>query len=74
MLLTDGKDPNSLSQTSRTLRNKGVTIFMVGVGDGVSDRQLLGVTGDRQNYFKITKFTDLVSVTDEIIPASCRGR
>ena len=74
VLMTDGKDANSVKSAAFHLRQNNVRVFVVGVGESVSDKQLLQVAGSANNYFKVKTFGDLVSVTTKIIPASCRQR
>ena len=66
ILLTDGKQTQSRWATSpvekaELLRRDGVTIFSVGIGQGVDEVQLASIAGKLENLFLATSFDNLLS-------------
>lgn len=77
MLLTDGHS-NGIKplQPADDLRKSGVSIFSIGVGDGVSQTELKDIASDPDSdyVFTLSSFNQLASFVDRVSSVSCSGR
>ena len=77
-MITDGKQTTTgnytrLSEASQGIKNKGVTVYVLGVGTGV-DRVELDEIASRSDYVSITpSFQDLLSISSGIRQLFCAG-
>ena len=72
ILVTDGKNSPSadnvpLSNVSEPLRQKGVRIFAVGIGEGVDLQELLEITGRKEDVFLVNSFSSLLGEVDRLV-------
>lgn len=75
VVITDGKS-NSRSETlaeAVKLRNSGVIIFSVGVGDGVDRSELSGMASKSSYVFDVASFSALDSIRDKLTKTACEG-
>lgn len=75
VVITDGKS-NSRSETlaeAGKLRNSGVIIFSVGVGDGVDRSELSGMASKSSYVFDVASFSALDSIRDKLTKTACEG-
>jgi Mg-chelatase subunit ChlD len=70
VLMTDGKSKGNVAPPAQRLRDKGVRVIVVGVGN-VDQRQLEQIAGVEENVFKVPTFKGLEPVIAKLIPASC---
>ncbi len=70
VLMTDGKSKGDVGPPALRLREKGVRVIVVGVGN-VDQRQLEKIAGVEENVFKVSTFKGLEPVVVKLIPASC---
>lgn len=75
VVMTDGKSDNraeTLDEASQ-LRNSGVIIFSVGVGDGVDRSELEGMASRYSYVFDVATFNALDSIRDMLTKTVCEG-
>ncbi|XP_066547556.1 collagen alpha-6(VI) chain-like [Amia ocellicauda] len=66
IVITDGEAQDEVLQPAKALREKGITIFSIGVF-GANYTQLVEISGSRQNPFFINTFEELNSILDEVL-------
>lgn len=75
ILITDGqsRDPNATLAVARAARRDGVTIFAVGVGDGVDTGELHAVATEPSKDYVLTvdDFTGLAASKDLLAARTC---
>lgn len=79
ILLTAGiqtKDQGSftpLREVSEPLRDKGVKIYVVGVGsdDDIDVNELIQIAGSQENVVTIDLFEELVALAEEVSKVAC---
>jgi Mg-chelatase subunit ChlD len=78
VLLTDGKSNNRTATfiEAAACRRKGVTILVVGIGDGVSTIELEGIASDptSSNIFPAESFTALELLNSQFTQALCNNQ
>lgn len=75
VVITDGKsnsNPDTLKEAVK-LRNSGVIIFSVGVGDGVDRSELRGMASRSSYVFDVATFNALDSIRDRLTKTACEG-
>ena len=78
-MITDGKQTTAekytrLSEASQGMKNKGVTVYALGVGSG-ADRAELEEIASRSDYVSISpSFKDLLSISSELRQQFCSGK
>uniref|UniRef100_UPI000D3268BA collagen alpha-6(VI) chain-like n=1 Tax=Maylandia zebra TaxID=106582 RepID=UPI000D3268BA len=75
MVITDGDatDPHSLNEPSAALRNKGVTVFSIGV-EGANKKQLEVMAGqDKARVFYVDNFDALEKLYKNITEVLCNS-
>lgn len=75
MVITDGDatDPHSLNEPSAALRNKGVTVFSIGV-EGANKKQLEVMAGqDKARVFYVDNFDALEKLYKNITQVLCNS-
>lgn len=75
VIITDGQSdskPGTLNEASK-LRNSGVTIFSVGVGDGVDRSELKGMASRSSYVFDVATFNALDSIRERLTKTACEG-
>uniref|UniRef100_H0XV84 Collagen type VI alpha 5 chain n=1 Tax=Otolemur garnettii TaxID=30611 RepID=H0XV84_OTOGA len=70
ILLTDGEAQDDVRDPAKGLRDKGVTIFSVGVY-GANRTQLEEISGDGSLVFHVEKFDDLKEIESKLIFRVC---
>lgn len=75
ILITDGqsRDPNATMSVARAAHRDGVTLFAVGVGDGVDLGELHAVASEPSNNFVLTvdDFTGLAASKERLASRTC---
>ncbi|XP_062584713.1 sushi, von Willebrand factor type A, EGF and pentraxin domain-containing protein 1-like [Saccostrea cucullata] len=73
VIITDGKSNNKALTLSEAqlLRNDGVIIFSVGVGDGVDASELQGMATKASYVFDVSTFSALNSIRDKLARTTC---
>ncbi|XP_061164208.1 von Willebrand factor A domain-containing protein 2-like isoform X4 [Saccostrea echinata] len=73
VIITDGQSDGKSSTLSEAqlLRNNGVIIFSVGVGDGVDMSELQGMATKTSYVFDVSTFSALNSIRDKLAKTTC---
>uniref|UniRef100_A0A3P9KJE2 VWFA domain-containing protein n=1 Tax=Oryzias latipes TaxID=8090 RepID=A0A3P9KJE2_ORYLA len=71
VMITDGNSLDDVEDAAEGLRNMGIEILAVGVGD-VYDLQLLRIVGNPKNLFSIWNFNFLANNKKKVVNAICR--
>ncbi|XP_062579053.1 matrilin-3-like, partial [Saccostrea cucullata] len=74
VIITDGKsnDKSSTLSEAQLLRNNGVIIFSVGVGDGIDTSELQGMATKTSYVFDVSTFDTLNSIRDNLAKPKCK--
>ena len=75
IVLTDGKAQDAITAPAQRLRDSGVTIFVVGIGNGYDMGQLrdMATDPDSQHVYK-ADFNNLNAVVQSIKARACMGK
>lgn len=75
ILITDGQSNGNINvvDAAKSVQNHGVNLFGIGVGSGVSKREIRDIVTQPADthYFFIDEFKDLTKFVDEISSRSC---
>ncbi|XP_073340800.1 collagen alpha-6(VI) chain-like [Pagrus major] len=71
LMITDGESEDEVEETADLLRELGVNVFAVGVGD-VHDLELLQISGTPERVFKVSNYKALPFIKDDIIDKMCQ--
>lgn len=76
LILTDGYSSGQVSGPARQLKNSGVVIFSVGIGQSFSMQELRVMASDPVNQHVITlgNFTELEHLAEQMSAQTCNGR
>ena len=78
VVITDGasRKAKATIAAARTLRDHGVTIFAIGVGNQVNVAQLRDMASQPSGefVFEVTNFQALDSIRSELISKTCQGQ
>lgn len=77
-VITDGKQTTTqaytkLSEASRGMKNKGVTVYAVGVGSGAVTAELEEIASGSKYVYTSASFRDLQNITPKIRKRLCGG-
>ena len=66
---------NSLSEAAK-LRYAGATVFSIGVGSDVNEKELkaMATDPDDTHVFTVTNFTSLDNITEKLSQKTCQGK
>ena len=75
-MITDGKQTETesytpLDEASQGIKDKGVTVYALGVTRSVNIYQLRQIASSDENVFTSATFKDLVDVVNPIVEKSC---
>ena len=78
-MITDGKQTTTLPYTtlsvaSRGIKNKGVTVYAIGVGSGADRAELEEIASGSKYVFTSSSFRDLQNIAPGITKRFCTGR
>lgn len=78
MLITDGEQTTTeaytqLSVASSGLKNKGVTVFALGVGKNVKTSELEDIASSKDYVFSASSFKELQNVAVRVRAGLCKG-
>ena len=78
-MITDGKQTTRppytrLSVASQGIKNKGVTVYAIGVGSGADRAELEQIASGSSYVFTSLSFSDLQDVAPRITTRFCTGR
>ena len=78
VIITDGNQTKTgqytkLSDASRGIKNKGVTVYAVGVGSGVDQAELEEIASRPEYVFISSSFKELQSISSGVTRRLCEG-
>ena len=78
-MITDGKQTTTLpytrlSEASRGMKNKGVTVYALGVGRGADRAELEQIASGPEYVYTSSSFSDLQNIAPRITKRFCAGR
>ena len=77
MILTDGQsNTGQVSGPARQLKNSGVVIFSVGIGQSLSMRELRSMASDPvdQHVITLNNFSELERLAEQMSSQTCNGK
>ena len=78
-MITDGKQTTTLPYTklavaSGGIKNKGVTVYAIGVGSGADRAELEQIASRSEYVFTSSSFSDLQNIAPRITKRFCSGK
>ena len=78
IVITDGKQTKdgvftSLLEASEGIKNKGVTVYAIGVGNGVDRNELEEIASSPDNVLTSSSFRELVTIAPRLRNVVCQG-
>ena len=78
-MITDGKQTTTLPYTrlsvaSQGIKNKGVTVYALGVGSGADRAELEEIASGSEYVYTSSSFSDLQNIAPRITKRFCAGR
>ena len=76
MILTDGYGGGQVSWPARQLKNAGVVIFSVGIGQSISLNELRDMASEPavQHVITLSNFTELERLAKQMSSQTCNGK
>ena len=76
IILTDGvsADSNFTQTEAAMLKQLGIEIIAIGIGEGVNNQEVTGMASDGNHAFTVSDFSVLPTIREEIKKAACEGR
>ena len=73
-MITDGEqsDNANLSVASSGLKNKGVTVYAIGVGSNVKESELLNIASSKEHVLTTPSFQELDKL-NSVLLNMCKG-
>ena len=73
-MITDGQqsDNADLSVASSGLKNKGVTVYAIGVGSNVKESELLNIASSKEHVLTTPSFQELDKL-NSVLLNTCKG-
>lgn len=73
VVITDGDSEDDVEKEASILRNMGVEVFAIGIGD-VHDLELLQITGTPKRLFTVQDFNSLEVIRQKVIDRICQSK
>ncbi|XP_070692202.1 collagen alpha-6(VI) chain [Pempheris klunzingeri] len=73
VLITDGESQDDVEDAADRLRDMGIEVFAIGIGD-VHDLQLLQITGTPQRLFTVHNFGSLEKIKQKVVDTICKSK
>ncbi|XP_051255377.1 collagen alpha-6(VI) chain [Dicentrarchus labrax] len=70
ILITDGDSQDDVEDAGQYIRDLGVEVFAIGVGD-VHDLELLQITGTPERLFNVRNFNELANIKKKLVDTMC---
>ena len=67
-------ETEKLNSVATSLRDSGVKILAVGVGDKVGQRELNIIAGNSLNVFSVSDTDSLNELVENIVSSTCNGK
>lgn len=73
IVLTDGQSTNGLetANQARLLKNSGVLVLSIGIGNGVNKQELQTIASLPQDVFQVTNFDVLDTIQKQVTNKTC---
>ncbi|KAG8010914.1 Collagen alpha-6(VI) chain [Nibea albiflora] len=72
VLITDGESHDDVEDAAYELRNIGIEVFAIGIGD-VHDLELLQITGTPEKLFTVQNFGSLEKIKQKVVDTICKN-
>ena len=69
----EAKDAKDLHDASKPLKEQGVQIYSLGIGDDYNIGELLDIASDDASVFRAGDFDELLSIVTSITEQTCKG-
>ncbi|CAH1257629.1 MUC5AC [Branchiostoma lanceolatum] len=73
VVITDGESYDSVVDPARYAALSGITVYAVGVGDGVNDRTLEHIAGDPSRVLHVSDYSSLATIAQALQETVCEG-
>ena len=75
IILTDGAsaDENATLVEARFLKQQGVQVIAIGIGDSINKAELEGMASDKSHVFEVSSFDALRTIREDLKLAGCEG-
>lgn len=73
VLITDGESQDDVEDAADRLRNLGIEVFAIGIGD-VHDLELLQITGTPERLFTVQNFGNLEKIKQKVVDTICKSK
>lgn len=73
VLITDGDSNDNVEEAALLLRNLGVEVFSIGVGN-IQDLELLQIAGSSERVFTVNNFGSLVKIKQKVVDTICKSK
>lgn len=73
VLITDGDSNDTVEEGALLLRNMGVEVFSIGVGN-IHDLELLQIAGRPDRVFTVNNFGSLVKIKEKVVDTICKSK
>ncbi|XP_019646188.1 PREDICTED: transmembrane cell adhesion receptor mua-3-like [Branchiostoma belcheri] len=73
IVITDGESYDDVVDPARRAAQSGITLYAVGVGDGVNDRTLEHIAGDSSRVLHVSDYSSLAAIAQELQETVCEG-
>lgn len=71
ILITDGESQDNVNTPSKQLRDDGVTIVCIGIGNSFNRAQLINIATDPSLVFDVKGYDDFYTIRDKVIKKVC---
>ncbi|XP_041650234.1 collagen alpha-6(VI) chain-like [Cheilinus undulatus] len=72
VVITDGDSEDDVEDVAYSLREMGIEVFGIGIGD-VHDLELLQITGTPERFFTVEDFDSLENIKGEVVKTICKS-
>lgn len=73
VLITDGESQDDVEDAADRLKELGVEVFAIGIGD-VHDLELLQITGTPKRLFTVQNFGSLENIKQKVVDTICESK
>ncbi len=73
VLITDGESQDDVEDAADRLRDLGIEVFAIGIGD-VHDLELLQITGTPERLFTVQNFGSLEKIKQKVVDKICKSK
>ncbi|XP_026172742.1 collagen alpha-6(VI) chain-like isoform X2 [Mastacembelus armatus] len=73
VLITDGESQDDVEDAADRLKDLGIEVFAIGVGD-VHDLELLQITGTPERLFTVQNFGSLDNIKQKVVDTICKSK